>query len=96
MGEDFCIDEEASLIYLATHRQTTNDRVPMIPAANSGFTESVAGNPITENLIGPSAGVWGRRPGDYGHVAYCVTNGGNCIATADRIARPAKMLRVEL
>ena len=96
MGDDFCIDEDAGFIYLATHRQNTIDRVSMIPADNSGFTESVAGNPFTEELIGPSAGVWGRRSGDYGHVAYFVTDGGTASPPPDGIARPAKVLRVEL
>ena len=56
MGDDFCIDEEAGLIYLATHRQNMIDVVSMDPRLNSGFTQSVAGDPFTEALIGPSGG----------------------------------------
>ena len=58
MGDDFCIDEDAGVIYLATHRQNTIDRISMDPGDNSGFTQSVAGDPFTEALIGPSSGAW--------------------------------------
>jgi alkylhydroperoxidase family enzyme len=68
MGDDFCIDEDAGVLYLTTHRQNTIDRVSMEPGDNSGFTQSVAGDPFTEKLIGPSSGAWSRRPGDYGRV----------------------------
>ena len=61
MGDDFCIDEDAQVIYLTTHRQNTIDIVSMDPGLNSGFTQSVAGDPFTYDLIGPSAGAWGRR-----------------------------------
>lgn len=95
MGDDFCIDEDAQAIYLATHRQNTIDRVAMDPGDNSDFTQSVAGDPFDEELIGPSAGVWGRRPGDHGRVAYFVTDGGTA-SPASGGARPARLLRVEL
>ena len=35
MGDDFCIDEDAGVIYLTTHRQSTIDRVSMNPAENA-------------------------------------------------------------
>ena len=71
MGDDFCIDEENEVIYLTTHRQNTIDRVSMDPGKNSGFTQSVAGDPFTEQLIGPSSGAWGRGPGEWpGRTAY--------------------------
>lgn len=76
MGDDFCIDEEAEVIYLTTHRQNTIDVVSMDPGLNSGFTQSVAGNPFTKSLIGPSSGAWRRSPGDYGRVAYFIMDGG--------------------
>jgi hypothetical protein len=34
------------VLYLTTHRQNTIDRVSMNPAANSGFTQSVARDPV--------------------------------------------------
>ncbi len=96
MGDDFCIDEDAGVIYLATHRQNTIDRVSMDPGDNSGFTESVAGDPFIEELIGPSSGAWGRASGEYGRVAYFITDGGTASPPPDGVARPAKLLRVAL
>ena len=96
MGDDFCIDEDAGVIYLATHRQNTIDRVSMNPAENSGFTQSVAGDPFNEELIGPSSGAWSRNTGEYGKVAFFLTDGGTASPPPDGILRPAKLLRVEL
>ena len=96
MGDDFCIDEDAGVMYLATHRQNTIDRVSMNPAKNSGFTQSIAGDPFDEQLIGPSSGAWGRLPGEYGKIAFFLTDGGTASPPADGMARPAKLLRVEL
>lgn len=76
MADDFCIDEDAEVIYMTTHRQNTIDVVSMDPGMNSGFTQSVAGDPFTEKLIGPSSGAWRRRQGDYGRVAYFIMDGG--------------------
>ena len=96
MGDDFCIDEDAEVLYLATHRQNTIDRVSMGPAKNSGFTKSVVGDPFKEEVIGPSGGVWGRGSCEYGRVAYFITDGGTASPPPDGIARPAKVLRVQL
>ncbi len=76
MGDDFCIDEDAGVIYLATHRQNSIDRISMDPGDNSGFPESVVADPFTESLIGPCSVAWGRAPGDYGRVAYVISDGG--------------------
>ena len=95
MGDDFCIDEDAGVIYLTTHRQNTIDRVSMDPGKNSGFTQSVAGDPFDEALIGPSSGAWGRGPGEYGRVAFFTTDGGTASPPPDGVRRPAKLLRVE-
>ena len=94
MGDDFCIDEAAGVIYLATHRQNTIDVVSMQPGLNSGFTQSVAGEPFTEALIGPSGGAWGRQPGELGRMAFFIMDGGTA-SPAPGGARPAKLLRVE-
>jgi len=96
MGDDFVIDEDAEVVYLTTHRQNTIDVVSMDPGLNSGFTQSVAGNPYIEELIGPSAGAWRRGPHDLGRVAYFLTDGGTASPPPDGRARPAKLLRVEL
>jgi hypothetical protein len=98
MGDDFCIDENAGVAYIATHRQNTIDRVSLEPNGNSYLRHSVAGRPFTDELIGPTKGAWGRRPGEYGRVAYFQVDGGTKSppVAAGGIARPAKILRVEL
>ncbi len=95
MGDDFCLDEDANVIYLTTHRQNTIDVVSMDPGYNSGFTQIVAGDPFTEELIGPSSGVWGRGAGDYGRVAYFIMDGGTASPPPGG-PRPAKLVRVDL
>ena len=97
MGDDFCIDENAGVAYVATHRQNTIDRVSLKPAGNTYVRHSVAGKPFTLQLIGPTNGRWGRVPGDYGRVAYFLADGGTKSppAAAGGIARPATVVRVE-
>ena len=95
MGDDFCIDEDAGVVYLTTHRQNTIDRVSMDPGDNSGFADSVAGEPFDEQLIGPSSGAWGRAPGEYGAVAYFISDGGTASPPPDG-PRAAKLLRVTM
>ena len=94
MGDDFCIDEDAGVLYLATHRQNSIDRVSLDPGDNSGFPDCVAGDPFDEELIGPSSGAWSRAPGDYGKVAYFISDGGTASPPPGG-PRPAKLLRVE-
>jgi hypothetical protein len=43
-----------------------------------------------------ASAAWGRRPGDYGRVAYVTTDGGLIAPPTDDIVRPAKLLQVEL
>ena len=93
MFDDFCIDEDAGALYATTHRQNTIDRVSMDPGENSGFTQSVAGDPFTEALIGPSSGAWSRRPGDHGKAAYFICDGGTASPPPGG-PRPAKLLWV--
>ena len=94
MGDDFCLDEEAGVIYLTTHRQNTIDLVSMDPGYNSGFTRMVAGDPPTKELVGPSSGAWGRAPGDAGRVAYFITDGGTASPLPSGF-EPARLLRAE-
>ena len=95
MADDFCIDEDAGVAYLATHRQNTIDRVSLEPTENGEVRHSVVGEPFTEQLIGPTVGVWGRAPGEYGRIAYFMTDGGTKTPLPDRVVRPATILRVE-
>ena len=94
MLDDFCIDENAGVAYLTTHRENTIDCVSLNPARNS-YRFIVAGDPVNEELIGPSSAVWGRLPGEYGRVAYVITDGGTAWPLPDGVRRPAKLLRVE-
>ncbi|MEH2184409.1 hypothetical protein [Nostoc sp.] len=95
MFDDFCIDEDAGIAYITTHRENTIDRVSLEPSENRGVRHSVAGDPLTEQLLGPSSGVWGRMTGEYGRVAYFTTDGGTTSPPPDGIVRTAKVLRVE-
>ncbi len=94
MGDDFLIDEQAEVIYVTTHRQNTIDVVSMDPGLNSGFTQTIAGDPFSEEMIGPSAGAWRRDPGDIGRVAYFTSDGGTASPPPDG-AKSAKLLLVE-
>jgi hypothetical protein len=95
MADDFCIDEDAGLAYVTTHRENTIDRISLDPAKNSE-RHIVAGDPFTEELIGPSSGAWSRLPGEHGKVAYFISDGGTASPPPDGVQRPAKLLRVEL
>jgi sugar lactone lactonase YvrE len=94
MADDFCIDENAGVAYLTTHRENTIDCVSLNPARNSDRFIA-AGDPLNEELIGPSSAVWGRLPGEYGKVAFVTTDGGTASPLPDGVRRPAKLLRVE-
>ncbi len=54
-----------------------------------------AGDPFTEQLIGPSSVAWSQHPGDYGKIAYVTTDGGTASPLSDGTRRTAKVLRVE-
>ncbi|HWS93055.1 MAG TPA: hypothetical protein VN306_11365 [Mycobacterium sp.] len=92
MDDDFCIDEDAGVAYVTTHRENTIDCVPLRPDASRSC---VVGEPFTEQLIGPSSAAWGRGPTDYGRVAYVTTDGGTTAPPPDGKIRPAQVLRVE-
>jgi hypothetical protein len=95
MADDFCIDENAGVAYVTTHRENTIDRVPLRPAGRDAPRVCVAGEPFTEQLVGPSSAAWGRGPADYGRVAYVTTDGGTTAPPPDGKIRPATVLRVE-
>jgi hypothetical protein len=93
MADDFCLDEDADVAYVTTHRENTLDRVPLQPG---GARQIVAGDPFDGQLAGPSSAAWGRRPGDYGRTAYVTSDGGLVAPPPDGIVRPSKLLRTEL
>ena len=93
--DDFLIDEEAGVAYATTHRENTIDQVRLAHDGNQDGRTVVVGEPFTETLVGPSAGAWGRAPGDKGRVAYFTSDGGTAQPPDGRY-RTAKVLRVEL
>ena len=95
MADDFCLDEDASVAYITTHRENTIDRVPLAPGG-SGTRQIVAGDPFDDQLAGPSSAAWGRRPGDYGRIAYVTSDGGLVAPPPDGVVRHPKLLRAEL
>jgi hypothetical protein len=95
MADDFCIDEDAGVAYVTTHRENTIERVALRPAA-FGSRVCVAGRPFSDELVGPSSVAWGRGPNDYGRVAYMSTDGGTTAPPPDGRVRPAKVLRMEV
>ncbi|MNV13041.1 hypothetical protein D3C71_1036680 [compost metagenome] len=94
MWDDFCIDEDAGVAYITTHRQNTIDRVSLDPEKNNGPRYSVVGEPFSDELIGPSSVAWGRGPHEFGRVAYAITDGG-LTAPRDGLVREARVLRIE-
>lgn len=94
MADDFCLDEDGGVAYLTTHRQNAIERVPLL--ADGSPRQIVAGEPFDEQLVGPSSAAWGRRPGDYGRIAYVTTDGGLVAPPTDDLVRPARLLRAEL
>ena len=63
MMDDFYLDEDSGVAYVATHRENTIDRMSLEPD-RSDERESVAGSPFNAELVEPSCGAWGRAPGE--------------------------------
>jgi hypothetical protein len=95
MFDDFWIDEDAGFAYLTTHRQNTIDRLALEPSQNGSKILSVAGDPFNDELIGPSAGHWGRGRDEYGRVAFVTTDGGTASPPPGG-ATPAKVMKAEI
>lgn len=94
MADDFCIDEDSGVAYVTTHRENTLDCVSLSPGKNS-YRFIVAGDPLNEELVGPSSAAWSRKPGEYGKIAFVLTDGGTASPLPDGF-RTAKLLRAEL
>jgi hypothetical protein len=94
-GDDLCVDEDANVAYIATHRQNTIDRVVLQRGEKGRPRDPVAGHPFTEELLGPTTGRWGRLPGQYGRVAFFLTDGGIKAPMPDGSLREARVLRVD-
>src|SRR5271163_817911 len=99
-ADDFCLDEKAGVAYLTTHTDNTIVRVPIDSGAEGATRSVVAGDPFTEQLVGPSSAVWARGPADYGRAAYVTTDGGHTAVEyhrpgTDGIIRPAQVVRAQ-
>jgi hypothetical protein len=95
MGDDLCVDEDAGVAYITTHRQNTIDRVVLQPGEKGRPRNSVAGNPFAEKLLGPTSGRWGRLAGQHGKVGFFLTDGGVTAPMPDGSLRAPRVLRVE-
>jgi hypothetical protein len=98
--DDFCLDENASVAYLTTHTSNTIVRVPTNAGADDAAPGIVAGDPFNEQLVGPSSAAWARGPGDYGRIAYVITDGGHTAIEHHRpgndgIIRRARVVRMQ-
>jgi hypothetical protein len=93
--DDLCVDEDAGVAYLARHPDHIIERVPLKEGSSRMGRAVMAGNPFTDNLIGPTSLDWGCAPGDYGHVAYVTTDGGTVKLAPDGVIRPARLMRIE-
>jgi len=91
--DDLCLDENAGVAYIARHPDHIIQRASLTPGAEQ--SSPAAGQPFTDALIGPTSLDWGRRPGDYGRVAYVPTDGGVIKLPADGELRPARLVRIE-
>jgi hypothetical protein len=97
-ADDLCLDETAELAYLTTHTDNSIVAVPI--GSDRGAPSVVAGEPFTEQLVGPSSAAWARGPADYGRIAYVTTDGGHTAVEygrpgADGVVRPAKVVRAQ-
>ena len=87
-------DDNSILVTVANHKELwyippSSANVPVSPLLLCTFPQSAM------QLLGPTSGAWGRGPGEYGRVAYFLTDGGTKSPPPDGIARPATVVRVE-
>jgi hypothetical protein len=97
--DDLCLDEDLGVAYIARHPDHIIERVPLAPEGSgvgrAAGRATVAGDPFTDQLIGPTSIDWGRGEGDYGRVAYVPTDGGVVQIAPDGVLRPARLVRIE-
>jgi hypothetical protein len=68
MADDFCPDEGAGVAYLTVRQHNTIEQMPL--RAGGSARQIVAGEPSRKQLVGPSSAACGRRPNDYGRMAW--------------------------
>ena len=86
IGDGFVVYEEEGVAYVTTHRQNIIERVSLELGKEP---VTVAGEPFTEQLVGPTNGVLWRQPGEKGKVAYFIADGGTKAPPCDGEVRPA-------
>ena len=89
-ADDLLIDETTNACYVTTHRQNTIEKFDL----NSFERVNIIGNPVDLQVLGPTAGAWGRELGEYGRVAYFTTDGGHMNPYNGEV-RPASVVRIE-
>ncbi|KAH6722581.1 hypothetical protein BKA61DRAFT_178949 [Leptodontidium sp. MPI-SDFR-AT-0119] len=89
MADDLIVDEEAGVAYVTTHRQNTIERISL----HDGARLNCIGEPFHIDMIGPTAGSWGRGPNEAGKVAYFSTDGG-IKNPHDGVVKHSKVLRI--
>jgi sugar lactone lactonase YvrE len=93
--DDLCLDEDLGVAYITRHPDHIIERVPLAPEGSGAGRAAVAGDPFTDQLIGPTSIDWGRGEGDYGRVAYIPTDGGVVQIAPDGVLRAAALVRIE-
>jgi hypothetical protein len=88
-ADDLILDEDAGFAYVTTHRQNTVERIDL----KNGSRVNMAGELLNMELVGPTAGFWGRDKGDFGKVAYFCTDG-RIKGPVNGIIREARVVRV--
>ena len=91
-GDDFIIDDAEEVAYVTTHRENTIAQVALEPGKEKVV---VLGEPLHEDMVGPTAAAWSRRDGAAGKVMYVTTDGGIMRPLPGGV-RPAMVLRVEV
>ena len=86
MGDGFIIDEAKEVLYVTTNRQNTIEQISFEP----GIEKVVVGIPLNEDVLGPTAGAWGRQPEERGKVACFTSDGGLKRPLPDGIVRPCE------
>ncbi|KEY64094.1 hypothetical protein S7711_09489 [Stachybotrys chartarum IBT 7711] len=90
-ADDFILDVEANAAYISTHRQNSIVKVDL----TTGINNTIAGDPLDMDLIGPTSGAWKKGCKRGGRVAYFVTDGG-IMNPVDGVVREAKVLMLDL
>ncbi|MBV8520731.1 MAG: hypothetical protein JOY71_01125 [Acetobacteraceae bacterium] len=93
--DDLCLDEVRGVAYVARHPDHIVERAALDGNTSAQSRMVMAGDPFTDQLIGPTSLDWGRGPDDYGQIAYVTTDGGTVQLAPDGVLRPARLIRID-